>query len=407
MQGSLTLAALILLSTAYLGASTLTGTVTNGTTNKPSAGDEIVLIKLGAGMEEVAHAKTDAQGKFNFNFDDANSPHLVRAIHQGVTYHQMAPPGTNSVSVQVYDVAKKVDGIQAVADLMYLQTSQGQLGITRIFAVDNNSSPPRTQMNDASFEFFAPENAEMDEGQAQTAGGQPIKITPTPQAEKGRYAFVFPLRPGKTEFQVTYHLPYSGKATIDPHIVYPLQHFVAMMPKTIGFAASQSGVYQDKQPPDLPDAIAEVASNPRPGQKLTFDISGQGMLQDQSQNAASDGAPSTGADNRPGGGLGRPIEAPDPLEKSALQGQGGVLSYRVITLVGLGVLLFGGALWTIRRSPSPAIAATGSTALLDVLKEELFQLEMEHKQGQISDKDYTSAKAALDQTLARAIRRKG
>jgi len=407
MQGSLTLAALILLSTAYLGASTLTGTVTNGTTNKPSAGDEIVLIKLGAGMEEVAHAKTDAQGKFNFNFDDANSPHLVRAIHQGVTYHQMAPPGTNSVSVQVYDVAKKVDGIQAVADLMYLQTSQGQLGITRIFAVDNNSSPPRTQMNDASFEFFAPENAEMDEGQAQTAGGQPIKITPTPQAEKGRYAFVFPLRPGKTEFQVTYHLPYSGKATIDPHIVYPLQHFVAMMPKTIGFAASQSGVYQDKQPPDLPDAIAEVASNPRPGQKLTFDISGQGMLQDQSQNAASDGAPSTGADNRPGGGLGRPIEAPDPLEKSALQGQGGVLSYRVITLVGLGVLLFGGALWTIRRSPSPAIAATGSTALLDVLKEELFQLEMEHKQGQISDKDYTSAKAALDQTFARAIRRKG
>ena len=99
-------------------------------------------------------------------------------------------------------------------------------------------------------------------------------------------------------------------------------------------------------------------------------------------------------------------EAPDPLEKSALQGQGGVLSYRVITLVGLGVLLFGGALWTIRRAPTPAVAATGPTALLDALKEELFQLEMEHKQGQISDKDYTSAKAALDQTLARAIRRK-
>ncbi len=403
----LILATALFSAVGSMRAATLTGTVTNGTTNKPSAGDEIVFIKLGAGMEEVAHAKTDAQGKFNFNFDDGGSPHLVRAIHQGVTYHKMAPPGTDSVSVQVFDVAKKVEGVHAVADLMYVQTSQGQLGITRIFAVDNNSSPPRTQMNDANFEFFAPVNAEIDDADARTEGGQPLKISPTPQSEKGRYALSFPLRPGKTEFQVTYHLPYSGKATIDPHIIYPLQHFVVMMPKTINFSPSQKGVYQDKQPPDLQDAIAEVASNPQPGQKLNFDISGEGVMQDQSQNAGNQGAGSAGADNRPGGGLGRPIEAPDPLEKSALQGQGGVLSYRVITLIGLGALLFGGALWTIRRAPTPAVAATGPTALLDALKEELFQLEMEHKQGQISDKDYTSAKAALDQTLARAIRRKG
>lgn len=401
------LATVLLSGLGYVQAATLTGTVTNGTTNKPSAGDEIVFIKLGAGMEEVAHAKTDAQGKFTFNFDDPGSPHLVRAIHQGVTYHKMAPPGTDSVAVQVFDVAKKVEGVRAVADLMYVQTSQGQLGITRIFAVDNNSSPARTQMNDANFEFYAPVNAEIDDADARTEGGQPLKISPTPQSEKGRYALSFPLRPGKTEFQVTYHLPYSGKATIDPHIIYPLQHFVVMMPKTINFVPSQKGLYQDKQPPDLQDAIAEVASNPQPGQKLNFDISGEGAMQDQSQNAGSQGAGSAGPDNRPGGGLGRPIESPDPLEKSALQGQGGVLSYRVITLIGLGAVLLGGALWTIRRAPTPAVAAAGSTPLLSALKDELFQLEMEHKQGQISDKDYTSAKAALDQTLARAIRRKG
>src|SRR5207237_170483 len=250
------------------------------------------------------------QGKFTFTFDDGNSPHMVRANHQGATYHQMAPPGTNSVSVQVYDVSRKVEGVKAVADLMYLQSSKGQLGITRIFAVDNASNPPRTQMNDANFEFYTPENAEIDDAQAQTAGGQGVRISPTPQTEKGRYAFAFPLRPGKIEFQVTYHLPYTGKATIDPRIIYPLQHFVAMMPRSIVFTPAQSGVYEDKQPPDLPDAIAEVASNPQPGQKLTFEISGEGMLQDQSQNASnqSDGQPgSAAADNRLGGGLGTPI----------------------------------------------------------------------------------------------------
>ena len=42
---------------------------------------------------------------------------LVRAIHQGVTYHRMAPPGTTSVEVEVYDVGKSVEGIEVVADI--------------------------------------------------------------------------------------------------------------------------------------------------------------------------------------------------------------------------------------------------------------------------------------------------
>jgi hypothetical protein len=309
--------------------------------------------------------------------------------------------------MQVYDVGKKVAGVNAVADLMYLQTSQGQLGITRIFAVDNTSSPPRTQMNDVNFEFYAPENAEMDDADARTEGGQPLRITPTPQTEKGRYALAFPLRPGKTEFQVTYHLPYLGKVTIDPRLVYPLQHFVAMMPKTISFTPAQTGIYQDKQPPDLPDAIAEVASNPQPGQKLAFEISGEGMLQDQSQNAANSAEGNTSStDNRPGGGLGRPIEAPDPMDKAAA-GSGSPLSFRVLVLFGIGALLLAGAIYTVRRSPATAVqpASAGPDALLQGLKEELFQLELEHKQGTLSDSDYASAKSALDQTLARAIKR--
>jgi hypothetical protein len=40
------------------------------------------------------------------------------------------------------------------------------------------------------------------------------------------------------------------------------------------------------------------------------------------------------------------------------------------------------------------------------LKEELFQLEMEHKQGSISQEEYAKAKTALDQTLERALKRK-
>jgi hypothetical protein len=43
--------------------------------------------------------------------------------------------------------------------------------------------------------------------------------------------------------------------------------------------------------------------------------------------------------------------------------------------------------------------------LLEVFKEELFQLELDHKQGRITQQEYDKAKSALDQTLERALKR--
>ena len=46
-----------------------------------------------------------------------------------------------------------------------------------------------------------------------------------------------------------------------------------------------------------------------------------------------------------------------------------------------------------------------SSKLLEALKEEMFELEVEHKQGRISQQEYESTKSALDQTLQRALKR--
>ncbi len=119
---------LTLALSAAASAQTLTGTVTNGTTNKPAAGDDVILIKLAQGMEEAARTKTDSKGAFHFDLSDAGGPHLIRVIHQNVTYHHMAPPGTSSVDVQVFDVAKKIEGISATADLLYVQANRTNSG---------------------------------------------------------------------------------------------------------------------------------------------------------------------------------------------------------------------------------------------------------------------------------------
>jgi hypothetical protein len=396
-------------------------------------------------MEEAGRTKADSKGNFSFKLDQ-QGPHLVRVIHQEVTYHRMAPPGTTSVEVEVYDVGKSIEGIEVVADIMRFQAQQGQLQIERTFAVQNNSKPPRTQMNEHNLEFYVPEGATVNEGQAMTAGGQPVKSAPVPEGEKSKnkYSFLFPLRPGETRFNVVYTVPYTGSMNIDPKSVYPLQHFVAIAPKSMNFEPAQGAGYNLTNFPGQPDANVEVASNAGLGQPLAFKLSGEGTLaapQDENGKGGG-GMQAQGGDNRPGGGIGRPIDAPPPLRQYQWWILGGIAA----------ILLVGGIFIASRQQSANRAAALGrakplaavededevyepapvavaretranrpamqaapqppaqsarprTSMLLEGLKEELFELEVEHKQGQISQQEYEKTKAALDQTLQRALRR--
>ena len=60
----------------------------------------------------------------------------------------------------------------------------------------------------------------------------------------------------------------------------------------------------------------------------------------------------------------------------------------------------------VTAAASSASQGNNSGALLEALKEELFELELERQQGSISQQEYEKHKAALDQTLQRALKRK-
>jgi len=417
--------------TAISSAQTLTGTVKNATTGKPAAGDEVVLLSLAQGMEESGRTKADSKGNFSFKLD-GEGPHLVRVIHQEVTYHRMAPPGTTSVVVEVYDVGKKIEGIELIADIMRFQAANGQLQIEREFAVQNNSKPPRTQMNEHNLEFYVPDGAKMEEGQAMTAGGQPIKSDPVPEGEntKNRYSFLFPLRPGETRFSIVYTVAYTGSINIDPKPLYPIEHFVAIAPKSMEFSAASPSIYKPTPFPGQPDADVEVASSVQPGQNAAFRLTGEGTLAEQQEPGGQGQGTSAQNESRPGGGLGPPIDAPPPLQK-----------YQWWIMGGFALALVVGGVYVASRQQAanrtarpkvgkasmedaeayaddePAVresraissraqaSARQSSLLLQALKEELFELEVEHKQGRISHQEYEKAKAALDQTLERALKR--
>lgn len=413
------LLALVLLLPGFAIAQSLQGTVTNGTTGKVAANAEVTLISLSSGMQEVAHTRTDASGRYTVTLSgETGTPHLVRVRHQDVNYFKMAPPGTNTADVQIYDVTRKLDGIATAVQIMRLQSDGNGLQMMELYAVRNTSNPARTLGGERTFEIALPEGAALDSASAKAPGGQPIKTAPEPvSGRSNQYAFSFPLRPGETQFEVAYHLPYSGQAMVKPVLLRDAQHFVAMLPKTMQFAPA--GDAQFSPMPDEAAANVQVLTNARAGAPITFTVSGTGMLAEEgapdggnAQQAQAGGAMMGG--RGPGGGIGNPIGSPDPLSR-----------YRWPLLGGLtAVLAVGGVYMARRHSPAPAVAESAPvfsvspvvnafasdapparSLLLEAMKEELFQLEVERQQGRITQEEYDSAKAALDHTLKRALSR--
>ena len=205
-----------------------------------------------------------------------------------------------------------------------------------------------------------------------------------------------------------------------------MQHFVVMVPKTMQFEAGPGAHFDSMNDPQQADAIVQVAAETKPGQPLSFKISGTGMLAantapEGSSNGGAMGAGQGGGQGQqgnsrvgdgPGGGIGPPIDAPDPLQK-----------YRWWIIGGFVLALFGGAYYVntrqrvgfaggsngrprlrsracpaarayrasappVSRPAVPAAAAPRQTLGMPAgkadLKEELFQLEVEHKHGRRS-----------------------
>src|ERR1700760_828465 len=443
LQISLSLALLLIPSTIPSAlAATITGTVTNGTTNKPSADDDVILISLQQRMQEAARTKTDAHGHYSINVPDQGM-HLIRVDHEKASYFQPAPPSTSTVDVTVFDVAATVPGISTEANVIRVETDPQGLHVTQSYFVKNDSTPPRTQFSSRSYEIYLPPDAKVEGAAAMGPGGMPVASSPAPMTEKGHYAYLFPLRPGETQFQVTYSLPYSGSAKFTPKLAASADNVVVMVPKSMTFTPDASTPFQPIN--DDINAQTFVAKNVSPTQALGFSVSGSGALPRDVQTAqggnGQPGAPAPADDNRPGIGLGNPIDTPDPLSK-----------YKWWILSGVGLLLVIAAAFFLRRpprqeedaslatsafeapaseqyaapltwtqgAPPPATVApippppppsaepdpeTQRHNLLNSLKEELFALESDRARGNVGEVEYAAHKQPLEAIIRRALNR--
>ncbi len=396
-------------------AAQISGTAMNGTTSKPSSGDEVVLLSLAGGMNEVGHTQTDAQGRFAINVPDDGVQHLVRVAHQGVNYYRMAPPGTTTVEINIYDAAAEVANIIQESRTFRVQTKEDHLEVSEAYTLRNESQPPRTKNGEHTFEVTVPEGAQLLDGMVAGPGGMPTTSLPVATGKKNRYAFSYAIKPGRSQFQVVYKLPYSGSYdfTVTPETT--VAELGVLLPKSMKFIGSGGKFAPDA---DAQGMAVFSAKSLAAGQPVKFSVSGEGAAPPR-----EDAGMPPGQTSAPGGGLGVPIDAPAPLSSS-----------RGIIIGVLLLALAGGAFWLIRKSGAVrAQASTGGNTkvdadpnpvtqqdsrqpsrpasypggIIDVLKEELFQLESDRLHEKISQREYEASKAGLDALLRRHMKQAG
>jgi hypothetical protein len=400
-------------------ATTFTGTVHNGTTNKPAANVDVVLLSLQNDMQSVANTKTDAQGKYQLTYSSTGPmPLLVRAIYKGVFFHAVMPPGTTTADVQIYEPSSNPNTVQFTSHLIAFQPNGSVLLVGEEYIVENQSTPPVAYAKtEGNFEFQVPDGA--DKVQALAQGPEHM---PTTQGlidrGKNRYAISYAFRPGESGVRLSYELLYAGdKATVHLSPAYPATTIMLLAPPTVTVSAAGFKAAGNEQ--GLTVYTAEGTNG-----ASSFDVTLSGTAPPPSSGDAQGQAdPST----QPRDAGAAPVAAVAPR----------TAPYQWILLAGFGSIFLLGAAFLFRK-PAPVTApiavapqsaqpsaaafqgaaaspaqtfsgAAGTQSLgevnrevgasLDQLKDTLFRLELRHQAGTISEQEYIEQRARAEKTI--------
>jgi hypothetical protein len=426
----LALAVCLLAPFSFAYGATVHGTVKNGTTGKPAADVEVILIQLQGGMQPVLNSKTDAQGQFTFDYPAIGTqPMLVRAVYRGINFHQALPPGRNEIQVDVFEPSRDPKTISVGTHFVIFQPNGATLEVGEEYAIKNDSQPALAYFRpDGNFEFAIPDGASLKQIAAEGPSGMPVVQAPIDRG-KNKYSVAYAFRPGENGVRFSYELPYTGNAaTVKLPTVYPAARLVLVAPPTVQIAGEGLQSNGQEQGMNLYSRDTLAANS-------TLSVSVSGTAPPPSGNEASDadaGPQNREAQQGSGPASGAAIQiVPGRLDVLKWPIVGGFLCVFALLAVLLArrpvVAVAGGpsegiadappakksqktAAAAVAAAPAPAQsanlaevdAAVGTS--LDALKDTLFRLELRRQAGTISEEQYNQERARAEKVLRDLVR---
>jgi len=407
-------------------AGTVHGTVTNGTTGKPAAGIEVILIQLQGGMQPVANAKTDANGAFTFDNPGLGAqPMLVRAVYHGVNFHQPLPPGSSNVQVNIFESSADAKTINVPSHVVVFQPNGATLVVGEEYEIENKSQPPQAYFKESgNFDFSLPEKAQLQQVAASGPAGMPVVQAPIDK-KNNHYSIAYAFRPGQSKVRFSYEVPYPGNAaTVKIPTIYPGGRFIVVAPATVqvsgqGLAAGGQEMGMRLYGRDDVPAGTVVAVN-LSGTAPPPDAGGGGAEQEQQgRDAQQGGGEAAGVGIQPVPGRLDVLKWPVIIGFACVFALGAIsLARKPVMAVAGGVILEESvAVAKPEKAKSPVGSASRpipATSLadvdavigtsLDALKERLFRLELRHQAGTISEEEYSQERARAEKVLRDLVR---
>jgi len=348
---------------------------------------------LQGGMEGIATARTDAQGRYSFDRPEIGAaPMLVRVVYKNANYHQNVPPGRTTADIEIFEPTAEEKDLQVSSRMIIVQPNGPVLLVGEEYSIHNHAKPPATYVRE--FEFRIPDGAELNQVAAWGPAGMPV-VQGTTNKGKNHFGIPFPLRPGENGIRISYQMAYAAnQAVVGAPSQYLAQSLMVIAPPTMQISSA-----------DLRPAGNEQGYNVFARQTVpaggAVDVAVSGTAPPPSESPAG-GAPSA--------------EAESGVRMQTLPGR--LQDLRWVLVGGFAALFALGAvfLWRKPQQRQVAVAVAGAPSQpavsqaveriagearqsLDQLKETLFRLEIRRQAGMITEQEYATERARIEGTL--------
>lgn len=415
-------------------AGTVSGTVMNGTTGKPAAGAQVMLIQLQGGMQPVANTKTDAKGRYAFDnaLLGAGAPMLIRVVYGGVNYHEPVPPGKTTADVQVFEPTDKPNAFSVTNHAVIVQPNGSDLMVGEEYSIENKTQPPVAFYRaDGSFDFSIPDGADFSQASAWGSAGMPV-VQGTIDKGKNKLAIAFAFRPGESGVRISYKVPYPGnQITLKNVSAYATDRLIIAAPPTVQISGDGITPAGQDQGFNVYTRTA-VAANAA----LIINISGTAPMPALNQGASENGAPSADKSGSPSVNSRLEASGAEATTAATTTVPARLDSLKWILVGGFASIFVLGFLYLFRRpqiTPTNGdisavaamatqiaypVASTGKPVAaetvaevtrevrgsLDELKNSLFRLELRHQAGTIAEDEYERERRQMEKVLRDLVR---
>lgn len=191
------------------------GIVINRTSGKPQPGATVTMFRISqAGPESLESVKADAQGRFAIN-QPVQGPTLIQAAYGGVTYNKMIPPGRPStgLEVDVYESSPQPGEARVTQHFVLFEPDGANMAVTESYVWENNGKTAFADPDRGTLRISVPAAAFASlQVNATAPASVPVRQAAQKTAEKDVYKVDFPIKPGESNVQLNYTVPFTGGA---------------------------------------------------------------------------------------------------------------------------------------------------------------------------------------------------